>query len=89
MTVNGNILLNHILDKQINGLPFKLHRTLQKKSQKSILVDVLNAFIKMNSEKVLNEDQVLKCLLFYNNNIKVGGTHIYYTNWYKKRYQIH
>ena len=47
-------------------------------------MDVLNAFIKINSEKVLNKDQVLKCPLFYNNNIKVGGTHIYYTNWYKK-----
>ena len=29
------------------------------------------------------KNQVLKCPLFYNNNIKVGGTHIYYTNWYK------
>ena len=47
-------------------------------------MDVLNAFIKINSEKVLNEEQVLKCPLFYNNNIKIGGTHIYYTNWYKK-----
>ena len=56
-----------------------------KKSLKNpFWVDVLNAFIKINSEKVLNEDQVLKCPLFYNNNIKVGGTHIYYTNWYKK-----
>ena len=56
-----------------------------KKSFKNTFwVDVLNAFIKINSEEVLNEDQVLKCPLFYNNNIKVGGTHIYYTNWYKK-----
>ena len=47
-------------------------------------MDVLNAFIKINSENVLNEDKVLKCPLFYNNNIKVGETHIYYTNWYKK-----
>ena len=46
-------------------------------------MDVLNAFIKINSEKVLNEVQVLKCPLFYD-NIKVGGTHIYYANWYKK-----
>ena len=65
-------------------MPFKLHRTLQKKYQKSILGGCLKCILKINSEKVLNEDQVLKCPLFYDNNIKVGGTHIYYTNWYKR-----
>ena len=56
----------------------------KKSIENPFWMDVLNAFIKINSEKVINEDQVLKCPLFYNNNIKVGGTHIYYTNWYKK-----
>ena len=46
--------------------------------------DVLQAFININKNINLKDDMVLQTPLFYNINIKIGGSHIFYKTWFDK-----
>ena len=38
----------------------------------------------MNREVEIESEQALKSPLFYNDNIKIGGTYIYHSSWFQK-----
>ena len=46
--------------------------------------DVLQSLININKNSELNESDILKSPIFYNNSIKIGGTHIFYREWFNK-----
>ncbi|MCG7891056.1 MAG: reverse transcriptase family protein, partial [Candidatus Thiodiazotropha endolucinida] len=46
--------------------------------------DVLQSFINVNKKKLISENNILQTPIFYNENIKIGGSHIFYCSWYKK-----
>ena len=46
--------------------------------------DVLQAFININRNNSLKEDMILQTPIFYNENINIGGSYIFYNAWYKK-----
>lgn len=46
--------------------------------------DVLHSLININKKTELKESDLLKSPIFYNNNIKIGGTHIFYRSWFDK-----
>lgn len=47
-------------------------------------VEVLHALIKINEHIILTEDTILKCQIFYNNDIKIAGQTVYYDKWFKR-----
>ena len=46
--------------------------------------DVLLSFRHLNKQMILNDDDVLKSPLFYNENIKIDGTSIFFKPWFDK-----
>ena len=46
--------------------------------------DVLQAFINTDKKIEMNESSVLKTPIFYNENIKIGNSYIFYNAWFKK-----
>ena len=46
--------------------------------------DVLQAFININKNINLKDDMVWQTPLFYDINIKIGGSHIFYKTWFDK-----
>ena len=46
--------------------------------------DVLQSLININKKSVVSEADILKSPIFYNDNIKIGGTCIFYRMWYNK-----
>ena len=44
---------------------------------------MLQSFININKVKDSKQEQVLKSPLFYNENIKIGGSYIYYSSWFQ------
>ena len=46
--------------------------------------DVLQAFINIDKKVEINERSVLKTPIFYNENIKIGNSYIFYSAWFKK-----
>ena len=54
------------------------------KVQNKLWKDVLQSFIiNINKVKDSTLEQVLKSPLFYNENIKIGGSYIYYSSWFQ------
>ena len=45
--------------------------------------DMLQSFININKVNDSKQKQVLKSPLFYNENIKIGGSYIYYSSWFQ------
>ena len=45
------------------------------------MINLLNTF---NKKIILTEGEILKSPLYYNDNIKIGGQHIYLKTWFKK-----
>ena len=46
--------------------------------------DVLRSLININKKSVVSEADILKSPIFYNDNIKIGGTYIFCRMWYRK-----
>ena len=46
--------------------------------------DVLQAFINIDKKMEINERSVLKTPIFYNENIKIGNSYIFYSASFKK-----
>ena len=44
--------------------------------------DVLQSLININKETLVTEEYVLTSPIYYNKNIQIGGTHIYYKSWF-------
>ena len=53
--------------------------------------DVLQAFINTDKKIKINERSVLKTPIFYNENIKIGNSYIFYSHgaWFKKNNKIY
>ena len=65
---DGNMI---IIEKKIGTLKNKFWK------------DVLQSLININKKSVVSETDLLKSPIFYNNNnIKIGGTYIFYSMWY-------
>ena len=46
--------------------------------------DVIQSFISINKNITNTEDNILKSSIFYNNNIKIGGSHIFLKSWFDR-----
>ena len=47
-------------------------------------IDVLLSLINLNKKMVLSDEDVLKSPLYYNDNIKIDGTSIFFKVWFNK-----
>lgn len=75
------------IEKLVTSNTKYIERTI-KNVQNKFWEDVLQSFINMNRLICFNEEQVLKSPLFYNEGIKIGGTDIYYSAWFKKGFRF-
>ena len=65
------------LDK-LGGCNIKYAESVLTNIQNKFWKDVLQAYININRKNSLNEDMILQTPIFYNENIKIGGSYIFY-----------
>ena len=80
-----NLLKSEIEIDKLSGCNIKYAENIITNIQNKFWKDMLQSFININNIKLVNEDMVLQSRMFYNENIKIGGSHIFYNTWYKKR----
>ena len=69
--------------KKLAACKTKYIEKIFSKVQNRFWKDVLQSFININKVKVSKQEQVLKSPLFLNENIKIGGSYIYYSSWFQ------
>lgn len=69
---------------KLTGCHIKYIEEKMKDMKNQFWKDVFQTLISLNEKTDITEESLLKCPIFYNNNIQVGGKAIYYNTWYNK-----
>lgn len=77
------IKLDIDIDK-LSGCYTKYVENIIKNITNSFWKNVLQSFININEKKCVTESAILQSPIFFNENIKVGGSSFFYSSWYKK-----
>ena len=71
-------------DRETNRVWHELYTKIITHIPNKFWKDVLLSFRHLNKQMILNDDDVLKSPLFYNENIKIDGTSIFFKPWFNK-----
>ena len=76
------LITSQIKIDELTGNNMKYIEDRIKRITNQFWKDVLQSIININKKTLVTEEYVLTSPIYYNKNIQIGGTHIYYKSWF-------
>ena len=76
------LITSQIKVDELTGNNMKYVEDRIKRITNQFWKDVLQSIININKKTLVTEEYVLTSPIYYNKNIQIGGTHIYYKSWF-------